>query len=326
MLDKISLNEPDVFSKVGFINHRCRGNGFTLIELLVVIAIIAILASTLFPVFSQAKAASKKTQCLSNMNQNALGITMYTQDSDGFMPIAMSPGGWPPVINQEVLWPQLVQPYTKNWDIMRCPIDSTANDASYLANCLQGSYGYSDGSHSYCTSEAGIEFQRAQQTNFGYNCVYLSPWPAADPSGSGCTVETSEAESSIARPSHMVLGVDPTAWYIVGTWPNCRGTGGGWYAVDPPSLDGSGSGRDCWNGGWTYWQVSDGAQCGNPYAYWNAYGGLWPGHQGLVNVAYVDTHAKSQKPLSLMAGVVPNYNGSGLNVVVDQEAYLWGRE
>jgi len=43
--------------------------GFTLIELLVVIAIIAILAAILFPVFAQAKAAAKKSACLSNTRQ-----------------------------------------------------------------------------------------------------------------------------------------------------------------------------------------------------------------------------------------------------------------
>ena len=47
--------------------------GFTLIELLVVIAIIAILAAILFPVFAQAKEAAKKTSCLSNTKQIALG-------------------------------------------------------------------------------------------------------------------------------------------------------------------------------------------------------------------------------------------------------------
>ncbi|RYG20337.1 prepilin-type N-terminal cleavage/methylation domain-containing protein [bacterium] len=59
--------------------------GFTLIELLVVIAIIAILAAILFPVFAQAKAAAKKTQCLSNLKQIGLGAMMYGNDSDDML-------------------------------------------------------------------------------------------------------------------------------------------------------------------------------------------------------------------------------------------------
>src|ERR1035438_2080531 len=61
-------------------------HAFTLIELLVVIAIIAILAAILFPVFAQAKEQAKKTSCLSNTKQMALGLYIYTNDSDDYFP------------------------------------------------------------------------------------------------------------------------------------------------------------------------------------------------------------------------------------------------
>ena len=67
-----------------------RRRAFTLIELLVVIAIIAILAAILFPVFAQAKAAAKKTQCLAQVKQIGLASTMYAGDYDD----TLAPKGW----------------------------------------------------------------------------------------------------------------------------------------------------------------------------------------------------------------------------------------
>ena len=65
-------------------------NGFTLIELLVVIAIIAILAAILFPVFAQARAKARQTQCLSNMRQIGTAVQMYLNDYDEGYPFTMA--------------------------------------------------------------------------------------------------------------------------------------------------------------------------------------------------------------------------------------------
>lgn len=59
-----------------------KNKAFTLIELLVVIAIIAILAAILFPVFTQAKAAAKKTADLSNLKQLSLSFQLYANSND----------------------------------------------------------------------------------------------------------------------------------------------------------------------------------------------------------------------------------------------------
>src|SRR5512140_2080085 len=63
---------------------RC--TGFTLIELLVVIAIIGILAAMLFPVFARARESARKTQCLANVKNLAMGLQIYLTDYDRFPP------------------------------------------------------------------------------------------------------------------------------------------------------------------------------------------------------------------------------------------------
>ena len=101
--------------------------GFTLIELLVVIAIIAILAAILFPVFAQAKAAAKKTSCLSNERQIGIAFMLYASDSDDYLPLASQPAA-------PTSWTATVQAYAKNYAIFRCPSDTSKNWTTPLAN------------------------------------------------------------------------------------------------------------------------------------------------------------------------------------------------
>ena len=111
---------------------------FTLIELLVVIAIIAILAAILFPVFAQAKEAAKKTACLSNNKQIGTSLYLYVSDSDDTLPMANYPA--PPAYMGppwtqfqfhaglgvgELCWADLVQPYSKNLQMFKCPDDES---------------------------------------------------------------------------------------------------------------------------------------------------------------------------------------------------------
>jgi len=290
--------------------RRDRPTGFTLIELLVVIAIIAILAAILFPVFAQAREQARKTSCLSNTKQLALGCIMYTQDYDETLVMGWNwtaPGELRDngaVYRAWTAWTKNIQPYIKNEQILLCP-DNSQN--------------------SFITS-ANVSAREEIYSPYGYNYGYLGTFNGTDPSGLGYEWLPITL-AGISRPAQEVMITDDQG-------PNWADTGHAtvWYQpagniIEPP--DACLSPSVFFSSGWG---LPDGLTAAYDYP---GYGGVDWRHSGSgfvqgvlptggVNTAFTDGHAKFYRPGGLAAGTNFQPNQGGCSVyVVDKTQYLW---
>lgn len=250
-----------------------RNRAFTLIELLVVIAIIAILAAILFPVFAQAKVAAKKTSNLSNMKQDVLSSLIYSTDVDDHAaPLQSSPNGYNDVFaaNPELLVQnrgQLIQPYMRNFQMLRDPLDPNANDSTLYSGSL---------------TQLAREFNATQRTNHGYNYFYLSPFDAN-------VAFVGKDMNAIGQVAKTIMVVD-SVWDMAGAR---KPIGGGNWFVQAPSFYNSGT--IYWFGPWAFTDPTS----------WFQYGGAYDYVKGTVQIGFSDGHAKTLPTPQLWAGSNP---------------------
>ncbi len=158
-------------------NRRAIKSGFTLIELLVVIAIIAILAAILFPVFAQARAKARQASCLSNTKQIGLALLQYSSDYDETYPgyrfgefpttPTLNPFNADPKVKNRSDNEQFVNvslfPYTKNYDIWKCPSNPNAwvnVDTENVMGNGAGDFGSYGGQNSYAMNNYAFPSKR----------------------------------------------------------------------------------------------------------------------------------------------------------------------
>jgi prepilin-type N-terminal cleavage/methylation domain-containing protein len=195
--------------------------GFTLIELLVVIAIIAILAAILFPVFAQAREAARKASCVSNANQIGKATLMYTQDYDEcYYPHRHNSGTdsnpllaqYPQLTGTSrniTPWIVLLQPYTKNLGVFKCP----SNPKGWVGS-------NTDGVSCGAAGCNGVGY--GGQNSYGHNDEWMSP---AAPFGGGGGSPAPVSEAEVTRPASTIMVVDATYYGAVPDVKNQSGFG-----------------------------------------------------------------------------------------------------
>ena len=74
-------------------SRRLRGHGtrpvrtaFTLVELLAALAVVGVLAALLLAVFSRVQTSGRSVQCVSNLRQWGVALTLYANDNNGAYP------------------------------------------------------------------------------------------------------------------------------------------------------------------------------------------------------------------------------------------------
>lgn len=285
---------------------------FTLIELLVVIAIIAILAAILFPVFARAKVQAQKTANLNNLKQDGLGTISYTADyDDSFPPLQSAVNGYSEdvlgatatVVNNTRPRGVLIQPYTKNYLLLRHPLDPQAKDST-LYRAFDGTLQ---------TVALNQQIFASYRTNHGYNYYTLAPMTVNNIATFPNQIYSfGRRTTAITEPARTIMHVD-SVWDT--TTAGAPIGGGNWFAQLPWGASGPPGGFFSaavvvYFGPWQ-------AAVTDPFRF----GYAWDFDKGVVQMAMSDGSARTLNVNALGGGCAPSKEAC---TTVDWSRFLWG--
>ena len=99
--------------------ERSSKEAFTLLELLVVLAILGVLASLLLSTLARARERGRTTQCLSQLRQLGLAMSLYADEARGLLPAAHAKVPWEG--NSPPPWTRPLLTYYGSANVLCCP-------------------------------------------------------------------------------------------------------------------------------------------------------------------------------------------------------------
>jgi prepilin-type N-terminal cleavage/methylation domain-containing protein len=201
-------------------------SAFTLIELLVVIAIIAILAAILLPVLASAQERARRTACVNNLRQIAVGNIIYAGDNNDFVIQCGYNNSDPlkgPFVQNSIFPAANVAASTENMEVQ------TNHNTIWLCPDLPTSLIFSNSE--YGTYNIGYQYYGGNR--IWYNNQYSSGFPSYSP-----------VKTGTSKPS-WVLAADYVAYGSGAGFPTYDNTWGYFNAAGAiPHKRGSGNTPD----------------------------------------------------------------------------------
>jgi len=209
------------------------------------------------------------------------------------------------------VWPELVQPYVKNWQMFRCPIDPNANDAGLTRDPYGNSVPENDPQKHYYWGE---------RSNIGLNYEFLSPWVYYYDKN-GYVGSESVNMGQISQVAQTIMTTD-SIWDRNTSSGAPQGAGN--WVVEPPCIrDSTGNllipiSDVKYYQGYQGWVVNETGQA--PYS-WLEFGGAYPFFRKRFTVAYCDGHVGTVALGRLTDGCDVRSNWAG--AAYDGDKYLY---
>jgi prepilin-type N-terminal cleavage/methylation domain-containing protein/prepilin-type processing-associated H-X9-DG protein len=277
---------------------RSDSKGFTLIELLVVIAIIAILAAILFPVFAKAREKARQSSCASNEKQLALAFIQYAQDYDGHFAMGIDWNTSGPN------WPQAINPYMKNNQIIVCPSDGVGLPGQTPSTPAQMAMNPPQGNGYILSYVANGYYLGTDWVNGGFQ-----PHGAIGDGVEAGWLTASQTDSAITQPAATIMFAEKAN-------NDFQNSGlAGWWDFNYTLADNNSCQYGTvYNGNGNAGNLPDGSRGA---ATWpnGPNGGISAPHNDVGNFAFIDGHVKAMIPSATdpnMAGQPQNNMWDGL--------------